>query len=188
MINIFKNIKSSGLSEDLLDFIQSNPTRIKLTPFIQKYLTYNDDILASNQDNDIIYKTIFINSLLTSILQGKKSYEHLIPQIKKYMFNCKLEDKWFSNIEKYIIETKYDIYQKPLHGTIINGIIDLYSSETKTITDIKCSYTEFIPSQYVIQLLYYYNLAKEIGLDVSNSLKLYLPLTGIEITYTFDEI
>ena len=85
------------------------------------------------------------------------------------------------------MDSKYDVYQKALHGKLLNGIIDLYSSEIKTISDIKCSYSDFIPSQYGLQLLQYYIFAQEVGLEVGNEHKLYLPILGKEIIYTFEK-
>ena len=188
MTNVFKNIILNNMSDNLLDFIQLNPMKMNLSPIIKNYLTYNDKILNENKDNDLCYKTIFVNSLLTSIIQGKTSYEYLITQIKQSMFNDIGEKEWFNEIKEWVLKAKYDVYQKTLHGQIYNGIIDLYSSESKTITDIKCSYTEYIPSQYIIQLLYYYMLALETGLEVTNTHKLYLPITGMEITYKFEKL
>jgi hypothetical protein len=194
-INLCKNIKNiiiAGHKNSLINFIQSNPIKSNISIGLKKFLSFNQKLLeASSLDNDsynILLKTIFVNSLISGYLQGKYSYEYLIIQIKKQMFNDKNELIWFKHIQKYIIDNNYDIYQKSLHGpNMINGIIDLYSSINKTIVDIKCSYSEFIPSQYVIQLLYYYNLARDIGLPISNNLKLYLPLSGLEISYTFIE-
>jgi hypothetical protein len=185
MISVFQNIVDKEFGKNLLDFIQLNPLKMNLSQKIKSYLSFNDKTI-NNDDINVVYKTIFINSLLTSIIRGKTSYEYLLPQIKKSMFECTDELKWFNEIEKYITKSKYDIYQKSMHGFTMNGIIDLYSSETKTITDIKCSYTKFVPSQYIVQLLYYYILGMETGLDVSNEHKLYFPIFGTEITYKFE--
>ena len=187
MINIFKNIVDNGFGNNLLDFIQLNPIKMNLSPTIKKYLTFYEPLLNDNKETNLIHKTIFVNSLLSAIIQGKTSYEHLISNIKRTMFDCPNEKLWFDAIQKYVVDSKYDVYQKALHGKLLNGIIDLYSSETKTITDIKCSYSDFIPSQYVLQLLHYYILAQEIGLDVGNEHKLYLPILGKEIIYTFEK-
>lgn len=187
MIMVFQNIVDKEFGKNLLDFIQLNPLKMNLSQKIKSYLSFNDKTI-NNDDINVVYKTIFINSLLTSIIRGKTSYEYLLPQIKKSMFECSDEIKWFNEIKKYIIESKYDVYQKSIHGLTMNGVIDLYSSETKTITDIKCSYTKFVPSQYIIQLLYYYILGLETGLDVSNEHKLYFPISGTEITYKFEKI
>jgi hypothetical protein len=187
MINIFKNIVDNGFGNNLLDFIQLNPMKMNLSPTIKKYLTFYKNLLNDNKETNLINKTIFVNSLLSAIIQGKTSYEHLISNIKRTMFDCQNEKLWFDAIEKYVVEAKYDVYQKTLHGKLLNGIIDLYSSETKIITDIKCSYSDFIPSQYVLQLLHYYILAQEVGLEVGNEHKLYLPILGKEIIYTFEK-
>jgi len=192
LCNNIKNIINTGHKNSLLNFIQSNPIKSNISVGLKKFLSFNQKLLESssleNESYNILLKTIFVNSLLTGYLQGKYSYEYLIIQIKKQMFNDTNELLWFKHIQNYIINNNYDIYQKSLHGSnMINGIIDLYSTINETITDIKCSFSEFIPSQYVIQLLYYYNLAKDTGLPISNNLKLYLPLSGLEISYTFLE-
>jgi len=183
------NNKLINISEkiNLLDFLQRSNNRIKLSDEIKNYLTYNEKTIKHENFN-VVLKTIFINSLLTSIIQGKTSYEHLLNSIKVVMFNDELEKEWFNEIKNYVIEKKYDIYQKPLHGICMNGIIDLFNSQDKYITDIKCSYNEFIPGQYIIQLLYYYLLCIELGIETINKHKLYLPLKGIEIVYTFEKI
>jgi len=187
IINIFKNIVDNGFGNNLLDFIQINPMKMNLSQNVKKYLTFNYGLLEKS-DTDLLCKTIFVNSLLSSIIRGKMTYDYLISNIKRNMFDCPDEKRWFDCIEKYIVESKYDVYQKSLHGHLLNGIIDIYSSETKTITDIKCSYSDFVPSQYIIQLLNYYILALETGLEVKNEHKLYLPILGKEITYTFNKV
>ncbi len=55
----------------------------------------------------------------------------------------------------------------------MNGIIDMYSSKNETLSDIKCSLSNFAPGAYVIQLLYYYELMKELGIPVKNKVNGY---------------
>ena len=167
-----------------LQFIQINVTRMSVPENIKRYILYNDSLLKENNDMSVHHKIIFVNSLITSFINGNTSCSQLFNNIKRNMFIDEKELEWFSDIEFYIKSEKYDTYQYSLHGLHMNGIIDMYSSKNETLADIKCSFSNFAPSAYVMQLLYYYELMKELNIPVQNKVKLYYPLTGIEMIYT----
>jgi hypothetical protein len=173
------------LSENnILTFLQRPFTRMIVPEHVKRYLTFNNKLLASTTDRSIRHKIIFDNSLITAFIGGNSNSIQIMNYIKKGMFTDDNEYEWFEDINKYIKDQKYDVYQKSLHGLNMNGIIDLYSTQNETLADIKCSLSNYVPGSYIIQLLYYYNLMLELKIPVKNKVKLYFPLTGYEMIYT----
>lgn len=152
------------------------PDRIK-KKLIESYRKYSDN---NNMSNEIGYD-IYNISLCGTILNGRRrllyknvydnfreGYDFLYDDMNKYINNLNPE---FTNLEckKFIKNNDYDIM----------GEIDLLDIDNNKIIDFKCSSSDKMKLEWILQLLAYLAIIKKSYTDVIiKELEVYNPMQG----------
>lgn len=176
--------------EELMNIITYYKSGLRVySKFSREQLKYYNKAYKSFRSNqaskDIIYD-IFIISLMKGLIKGRRSLFYLLnfDDTKYIERNINKSDiiifkPWLEKIEQscseYFNNKNIQLYHTLQDEEIkVKGVFDLYDDN---ISKIKCSNTENIKLENLIELLSYVSLARRKGIIV-NSCSLYNPLYG----------
>jgi hypothetical protein len=134
-----------------------------------------------NKTTDIVYD-IYKVSLCESIRGGRKRL--LYRDVYEY-FN--VDKKLYSDIDKWIVQYKDHDVSIKIHVNDIErsiaGELDMYNESTNTLVDFKSSVSSSCKLEWILQMLTYTALLRNIEGKKVNYIQIYNPMTGTCTTF-----